>query len=175
MTHRSEVRLPTFNLLMELESDEIYLHFSYLTSVHWVRKSFKLIRCISIQSSWISTMPLSLSNHILFLNHLCKVPSTYLPIQYLAIYLMVGLKSCYYLLKLLRYCIFLGIDIVATTVLSTNPDLRAKIPQKLLKRCAPQKSFEFGQKCFLSIIQKRKKRSYLDTFWKVGWADYLVK
>ena len=154
MTHRSEVRLLTFNLLME--SDEIYLHFSYLTSVHWVQKSFELIRWKSMHSISNKSCPIFKS----------LVQTTYLPIQYFAMYLMVGLKSCYYLLKLLRYCIFLGIDIVATTVLSTNPDLRAKIPQKLLKRCAPQKSFEFGQKCFLSIIQKRKKKKLLRYFLK---------
>ena len=72
---------------------------------------------------------------------------------------MVELKSCYYLLKLLRYCIFLGIDIVATTVLSTNPDLRANIPQKLLKRCATSKKvLNLGKNVFFRSYKKEKKK-----------------
>ena len=135
-------------------------------------KGFELIRCISMHTSWISTISLSLNN-LIFKS---LVQTTYLPIQYFAMYLMVELKSCYYLLKLLRYCIFLGIDIVATTVLSTNPDLRANIPQKLLKRCATSKKvLNLGKNVFLRSYKKEKKRSYLGTFWKVGWADYLVK
>ena len=171
MTHRSEVRLPTFNLLME--SDEIYLYFSYLTSVHWVQKKFW------IDKMYINAFQLNFNN-LSISDKSCPifkslVQTTYSPIQYFAMYFMVGLKSCYYLLKLLRYCIFLGIDIVATTVLSTNPDLRAKIPQKLLKRCAPQKSLNLDKNVFFRSYKKEKKRNYLGTFWKVGWADYLVK
>ena len=148
MTHRSEIRLLTFNLLME--SDEIYLHFSYLTSVHWVQKSFELIRWKSMHSISNKSCPIFKS----------LVQTTYLPIQYFAMYLMVGLKSCYYLLKLLRYCIFLGIDIVATTVLSTNPDLRAKIPQKLLKRCATSKKvLNLGKNVFFRSYKKGKKEA----------------
>ena len=144
-----------------MESDEIYLHFSYLTSVHWDKKSFEMIRCISMHSSWISTIPLSLDKS----NKSCPifkslVQTIYLPIQYFAMYLMVQLKSCYYLLKLLRYCIFLGIDIVATTVLSTNPDLRAKIPQKLLKRCATSKKvLNLGKNVFFRSYKKEKKEA----------------